>query len=132
MENVKVPNESGKRKTRNDIIFIIALLLIFMLFGLLYFLLRKEGDVAVVTIDGEVYAECPLSEDIRLEIKNGDSLNILVIENGRAYVEDASCPDGICVNHRPISKDKESIVCLPNKVVITVRRYADDSPDIIL
>lgn len=127
-----MPNEAGKRKTKNDIIFIIALLLVVMLFGLLYFLLRKEGDVAVVIIDGEVYAEYPLSEDIRLEIKNGDSLNILVIENGRAYVEDASCPDGICVNHRPISKDKESIVCLPNKVVITVRRNADDSPDIIL
>ena len=47
-------------------------------------------------------------------------------------MENASCPDGICVSHRPIFRDGESIVCLPNRVVITVVSDGDTaSPDIV-
>ena len=49
-----------------------------------------------------------------------DGLNRLVIKDGKAWVETASCPDGICAAHKPIHREGESIVCLPNKVVITV------------
>ncbi len=44
----------------------------------------------------------------------------LVIANGQADVTEADCPDHICVKHRPISRAGESIVCLPNRVVVTV------------
>lgn len=33
---------------------------------------------------------------------------------------DADCPDGLCVNQRPISSDGESIICLPNQVVVQI------------
>ena len=33
---------------------------------------------------------------------------------------EADCPDQICVNHLAISRDGESIICLPNKVVIAI------------
>ena len=36
-------------------------------------------------------------------------------------MEDADCPDQICVNHRAISRDGESIICLPNQTVVTIR-----------
>ena len=35
-------------------------------------------------------------------------------------MQDASCPDQLCVDQNEISYDKESIICLPNKVVVTV------------
>ena len=44
-----------------------------------------------------------------------------MIRDGYASVEYADCPDGICAAHKPISRSGESIVCLPHKVVITVR-----------
>ena len=44
----------------------------------------------------------------------------------------ASCPDGICAAHKPISREGESIVCLPHRVVITVRTVEDEGgPDIV-
>ena len=36
-------------------------------------------------------------------------------------MEWADCPDQICVNHRPVSRNGESIICLPNEVVVSVK-----------
>ncbi len=124
---------NGGRKIKNDVIFIVLLLLIISCIGLIYSLSRADGDTVIVTVNGEITGEYALSHNLTIDIKSGEEQhNILLIEDGRAFVKDASCPDGICVAHKPISKDSESIVCLPNKVVITVKKSEiSDSPDII-
>ena len=120
-------------KARNDIIFIAALLIVCMVVGGIYFFARAEGDVVTVMVDGELYGEYPLNVDRTVEIRVGDNLNVLVIENGQARVTHASCPDGICSAHRPISKNGESIACLPNRVVVTANVKSDtEEPDIIV
>lgn len=110
----------GKAKFRNDVVFIVAILIIAAVGALYLFFFRAEGNVVRVTVDGELYALYSLSDDVVEDIKMGENSNRLIIKDGRAYVESASCPDGICVNHHPIFRDGESIVCLPNKVVVTV------------
>ncbi len=125
--------EGSSKKLRNDIILITAIVLIALgsLAALLLF--RGAGDMVSVSVDGEVIAEYPLAEDREVEIKSDGGYNLLIIEGGKARVERASCPDGICAAHRPISRDGESIICLPNKVVIEAHaRSADDgTPDVI-
>lgn len=89
----------------------------------------KEGT-AVVTVDGEVYGRYPLDENITEKIEFPDgSYNILEIRDGEVTMTEASCPDKICVNHRPISKRNQSIVCLPNKVVIEIENGAESDID---
>lgn len=129
--------EKNIKKTflRNDIIFIAAILLVAAV-GLLYlFVFRSGGDTVKVTVDGELYGVYSLSENITEDIltgEDGSNLNRLIIRDGKAYMETASCPDGICVSHRPIFRNGESIVCLPNKVVVTVFTENDtSSPDIV-
>ena len=93
------------------------------LLAVLLFLFSDEGDRVVVTVNGEVYATYALSENVEVDIRtgaNGEQLNRLVIRDGQATVETASCPDGICAAHHPVSRDGESIICLPHKVVISV------------
>ena len=46
--------------------------------------------------------------------------NILTIKNGKAKMTDADCPDQLCVHQKAASKNHESIICLPNKVVVEV------------
>ena len=127
----------GGRKFRNDLIFIAVLLVLVILAGLAFLLLRGEGDTVTVTVDGRVYGTYPLSEDLTLDIRTGgegEELNRLIIRGGEAFVETATCPDGICAAHKPISRDGESIVCLPHKVVITVRvkePVPDNAPDVV-
>lgn len=125
----------ARKKRRNDIVFILALVIICAVLGLGFFLLRGEGDSVTVTVDGSVFGTYSLSSDVTVEITNADGeiTNVLIIRDGAAHVESASCPDGICVAHKPISREGESIVCLPNRVVITVYKADEQNePDIIV
>ena len=56
----------------------------------------------------------------RIEIPGKVGKCILVIHDGNADMESADCPNQICVHHSAISHTGETIVCLPNKVVIEV------------
>ncbi|MBQ8331015.1 MAG: NusG domain II-containing protein [Clostridia bacterium] len=94
-------------------------------------LFRTMGDTVVITVDGRFFGEYSLEEDRVVEIRNGDGYNVLVIEEGKASVKRASCPDGICSSHRPIEHNGESIICLPNRVVVEIRTRSQKQPDII-
>ena len=109
------------KKTRNDLILGLAVIILAAGIWLATELLKKDGSFAVVTVNGTETARYSLSEDaeIRLESENG-GFNILVIKNGKADITEASCPDHVCVDQRAISKTGEAITCLPNKTVITV------------
>lgn len=109
------------KKTRNDIILGLAVIIVAAGIWLASELLKEEGSFAVVTVNGAETARYSLAEDmeIRLESENG-GYNILVIKDGKADITDASCPDHICVDQRAVSRTGEAITCLPNKTVITI------------
>lgn len=115
----------------NDIVFIASFLAAVVITGLCLFLFRADGDTVTVTVDGSVYGIYPLDEDITVEISSDYGTNILVIKDGLAFVEAATCPDKICVSHKPILRDGETVVCLPNRVVISVSS-TKDGPDMIV
>ncbi|MBQ8432805.1 MAG: NusG domain II-containing protein [Clostridia bacterium] len=125
------PVSGSAKKIKNDIALIVALLALVLLATLALLLLRTEGDRVVVTLDGQLWGEFSLQEDRTVEIRNGDGYNRLVIKDGKAYVQEANCPDGICSAHRPIGYGGESIICLPNKVVVEIRSQNQGQPDII-
>ena len=131
-------NESGKKgksRLRNDVLLIAALLLLSAVGVVYLFVFRPGGNTVRVTVDGEPYGIYSLSEPRIEEIRTGSDggqVNRLIIRDGKAHMEYASCPDGICVSHRPIFRNGESIVCLPNRVVVTVVTENDpDAPDIV-
>ena len=123
----------AKSKRKNDIVFILALVILCAALGLGFYFLRSEGNRITVTVDGKIFGEYSLSENKEIPIlgDDGECTNLLVIRDGKAYIEYATCPDGICVDHKPISRNGESIVCLPHRVVIKVHTSQKNSPDII-
>ncbi len=132
---MKEQKNISKLHVRNDILLVAVLLLVSAV-GILYlFVFRESGTAVKITVDGELYGIYSLAENVTEDILSGENdsgHNRLIIRDGKAYVESASCPDGICVGHRPISRSGESIVCLPNHVVITVIADQElDSPDIV-
>lgn len=114
--------EQKKTFGRRDLILLLVVLAI-GLAGILFLYTRPaaaDGEVEV-SVDGEVVMTLPLSEDTKVTISGFDGgENLLVISDGKAEIESASCPDGICVRHYAISRDGESIICLPNRVVVTI------------
>ena len=123
--------ENTGKKLKNDLIFISVLLLLVGAFALGYFLLRPEGDTVTVTVAGEFYGTYPLHADRTEVIRTENGENIFVIRDRKVFMESASCPDGICEKHRAIFRDGESIICLPNQVVIAVTSQNEEAPDVV-
>ena len=122
-------NMKLNKKTKNDIILVAVILVIAAAGFLFVSLTRQEGNRVVVKVNGEQTQSFSLYENRTVEIVTGDDgefLNVLVIENGTAYMSQADCPDKICQNHRAISYKGETIVCLPHKIVIEITA---DTPD---
>ena len=117
---------SNKRKTKNDIILAVIVIAVAAIGLLLLNVFKTEGSFAVVKIEGKETARYPLSVNTEVVIETGDNgKNTLVIENNKAFMKDANCPDKICEGHSKISYKGETIVCLPHKVVIEI--VAEDS-----
>ena len=113
------------KKYRIDAIVIASLLLLSSLVLLVVFLTRQEGERVTVTVDRVTVGEYPLDVNGVYELCNGK--NVLTVEDGRAYMSYSSCPDHLCENTGRIKYVGEQIVCLPNKVTVTVIGEDDGS-----
>lgn len=120
MKNTTPP----KKKIVYDIILGAALLLIALSVFLFVECTRTGGELVTVELDGEEIGRYPLDTDKRVPLKDGK--NVLVIEDGKAYMESADCPDKVCVRTGKISRVGEQIVCLPNRVFIRVIGEGDE------
>ena len=85
-------------------------------------LFSKSGDRVLVEQNSAQIAVLDLNKDCVYNVynDNGDICNTVQIKNGKVKMIYADCKDKICKNHKEISKSNESIICLPNKVEVTV------------
>lgn len=111
----------GFNMTKHDFILIAVLLLLalggFLVYSLFF---GAEGQTVRICIDGEIYREIPLDSDAEIEIPGLVGSCRLLISDGSADMTEADCPNQICVNHRPVSRSGETIICLPNRVSVEI------------
>ena len=116
------------KKYKRDIIVILSLLVFSIGLLLLVFCFSESGEYVKVSVDGVVLGVYSLSDEREISLNGGT--NVLKIENGSAFIVSADCPDHTCVNTGKISKVGQSIICLPNKVTVTVIGNADNGVDL--
>jgi len=95
--------------------------------------LSHTSKAAVIYQNGEVIREIDLNTvavpySIDLDGEDG-AYNRIYVENGQISIAEASCPDQICVAHKPISDGVEPIVCLPNRVTVQIKSAEGDIAD---
>lgn len=111
------------KKHKNDCILIGSVLIVAIICITVFSLTAKNGKTVKVIIDGKEKYTYNINKDIKSAVFTGEDdqyKNVVVIENGRVFVESANCPDKICVSHKPISRKGQTIVCLPHKLVVEV------------
>ena len=112
---------SQKTGKREFLLAGIVLLISALLFLWNHFFFSKPAAVVEISIDGMATQTLDLWKDQELDIEGADGgHNHLVIENGEAWISEASCPDKICIHQGKISRDGEIIVCLPNRITVRI------------
>lgn len=93
--------------------------------GGLLLLQNWKADTKAVMVsvyqEKEKIAAYPLTEDGVYVLSGAEKgTNLLKVQAGKAWIESADCPDGLCIRQGSISKSGQSIICLPHKLVITI------------
>ncbi len=113
-----------------DVILLLAVIVTAAVFFALSFFL-KQGEFAVVYIDGEEVGRYALSQDTSVKLTSEGGTNVLTVKDGEAYISDADCPDLTCVRSRAVSKTGQRIICLPHKLMLVVEgKDGTTEPDI--
>lgn len=90
----------------------------------------KNSKIATVYQDGKVIWQQDLdkiTERIEFDVVGDNGhINRVCAEKGRIAIIHADCPDKLCINQGFITSGAKPIVCLPNKVTITIESRKDD------
>lgn len=105
--------------TKADILLFLALIALGILLSVFAFR-GTAGSSVRITTDGKLYGTYPLGRDDTITINRDGHKNIIRIQGGTVYMEYSSCKNQICVDTGKISKTNQSIVCLPNRVAVTI------------
>jgi hypothetical protein len=74
-----------------------------------------------IEVDGKPYNRLSLnSRNDKIKVQSSYGTNLIEIKDGKVHIEEANCPDKICVKDGFISKPGQILVCLPNKVVLQI------------
>jgi len=95
------------------------------------FLLRQvPANHAHIYHDGELTETvniAAVTDPVTITLRNSTGTNVIFIEHGRLRMQTADCPDQTCVRQGWLSDGIFPIVCLPNRVVITLEGDSNGS-----
>lgn len=75
----------------------------------------RSSKTAVITC-GEVKSELPLEKDGVFELEGAE----FEIKDGKIRIINAACPDKLCEKTGFIGAPGQSIICVPNKITVSV------------
>lgn len=119
------------RHLRNDLLLIGGILLTALILFVGIRLFSSRGVWAVVERDGHELTRLPLNSEAEYTVSDEYGTNVIRTGNGRVWMEEADCPDRLCVRQGPVSSSAGRIVCLPHRIVIRIIG-TDEAPDAIL
>lgn len=136
----RMKKESTAGIRRADWVLLAVCLLSAVLSALYLAVSSREGSRVVLCADGAELYEMDLPEQgsvrllitcedqqtPRVSVYEGEELpqteyNLLCAERDGVRMLSADCTDQICVRHRKIKQEGESIICLPHKLTVEIR-----------
>jgi hypothetical protein len=119
---------AGTGMTRRSIIVGVGLLaaaLIAQAGITLFGTLRKGQSAQITDGDGNIH-EIPLNTNERKEITTALGTNTVEVADGQIRIVEASCANKDCIHQGAIGKPGQTIVCLPNRLVIRIEDSSGD------
>ena len=108
-----------------DIILIIGIICISGIFILFNKLNSKKGTTALVYYENKLVKKIDLSIDKTYNVKGYNGNVLIVVKDNKIKVAKEKSLHHLCSKQGYISKSNETIVCLPNKIVIEIDSKKD-------
>lgn len=119
---------------KGDIIIIIALLIIS--FATSGFIIGKKANAksefVVISIENKIVKKVPLNKNGIYNFQFGNNTGFIEIKDNAVRMQEMDrsiCPEGICSDTGWISKSYQSIVCLPNRIIVSFERNQEGEMD---
>ena len=109
-----------------DIILAILLIVLGLIVSYTLASDNTAGDTVRIKVDGQLYGSYPLSEDRTVTVDQNSHINKLTIKDRQVSMTFSDCANQDCVKHHSISDTSETIVCLPNKVIVEIEGESSD------
>ena len=77
-----------------------------------------KGTEVRIEVDGRLKYTFPLNKDRTVEFSGVMGMTTVEIKGGKVRIKEAPCPNRVCIHQGWI--ESGSIICLPNKVIVTI------------
>lgn len=112
-----------------DTIAIICVAVIVIISYITVNLLRNdEADTVVIYVDGKIEKKLDLNKNQEYKVDVDNGYNIVRIKDKKVRIKESDCGNQTCVNMGTISKDGQTLICLPHKVEVTI--VLDDKSEV--
>ena len=125
-----IEQSARKIKRRNDIVLVAAIIAVALCAWLIisggFYPGGKpqqstiSGPYAVVQNTEGEYDVLPLSVDTTLRVESSKGYNVVMVRNGKVFVDEADCKNQVCVETGEVGNAGDIIVCLPHQLVVQV------------
>lgn len=117
----KHPNRSFPLRIRSADIFLIVFFLSISVLGFHYATQRDQpGSFYLIEVDGEVVYRLSLHADTLISLEGKTGKISIHAREGKVCVLETTCPFQICKRTGWIHTPGEAIICVPNRLAITI------------
>ena len=100
---------------KGDFIIIAVVVMVFIV-SAFAFISFDEASRVIIKQDNKIVYDQSIDQNATFDTGS----NLVVINDGAVYIKEADCKNGDCVKMGKITKKGESIICLPNKVIVEI------------
>ncbi|MDD7542663.1 MAG: NusG domain II-containing protein [Peptoniphilaceae bacterium] len=126
-----------KKMTNRADRILILILLVMSILGLLLPILLGRRDkntdcIVSIQINGKEVQRFALNakaEGLEKTFRTEYGTNIVKVEEQQVFIEEANCPDQLCVKQGRISRPGEMLICLPNRFLVEILADGKDSDE---
>jgi hypothetical protein len=115
----------------DTVLIAFCLALSIVLFFLLPGLVVSGGSEVVIRSNERVAGRYSLDEDRRIEVPGPIGSTAVRVESGRVCVESSPCANKVCIHMGTIGREGGLIVCVPNRVIVTVGNGTPEGVDAV-
>lgn len=119
---------------KGDIIIIVSLIIISITTSIFIIgkNINKKSEFVVVRVENKIVKKVPLNKNETYDFKFGNNTGFIEVKDNAVRMLEMDkkiCPEGICSDTGWISKNHQSIVCLPNRIIVSFEMNQDKEVD---